>query len=101
MSQSSPLILTVRWPSPLRHHRGTRSKSDMVVYSEYDEISPSSPYTDNQMDEVDTRSEPRADEHDAFTKKHMPQLELVDQETEEDFFQIQLSHAKLRGLLEM
>ncbi|KAF2023278.1 ubiquitin carboxyl-terminal hydrolase-like protein [Setomelanomma holmii] len=57
--------------------------SDMLVDSEYDEkqdVAIITPDTDDQMDEVDAEPEPRADEYEAFMKKHMP--ELPDQETE-------------------
>ena len=71
--------------------------SDMLVDSEYDEkqdVAIITPDTDDQMDEVDVKSEPdaepdletetepepRADEYEAFFKKHMP--ELPDHETE-------------------
>jgi ubiquitin carboxyl-terminal hydrolase 7 len=36
------------------------------------------------MDEVDAELEPRADEHEALMKKHMP--ELVNQETEAETY---------------
>ncbi|KAF2626733.1 cysteine proteinase [Macroventuria anomochaeta] len=59
--------------------------SDMLVDHEYDEkqgevaiITPTD--SDDQMDEVDADPEPRADEYDAFMKKHLP--ELPDQEAE-------------------
>jgi ubiquitin carboxyl-terminal hydrolase 7 len=61
--------------------------SDMVVDHEYDEkhdVAIITPDTDDQMDEVDAEPEPRADEFDAFMKKHMP--ELVDQETEAETY---------------
>ena len=57
----------------------------MLIDHEFDEksgevaiITPAD--SDDQMDEVDAQPEPRADEYDAFMKKHMP--ELPDQETE-------------------
>lgn len=60
--------------------------SDMVIDQDYDEktdvaiITPDD--TDDQMDEVEveTEPEPRADEYDAFFKKHLP--ESPDYETE-------------------
>lgn len=61
--------------------------SDMLVDSEYDEkqdVAIITPDTDDQMDDVDAEPEPRADEYEAFMKKHMP--ELVDQETEAEAF---------------
>ncbi|KAF2021184.1 cysteine proteinase [Aaosphaeria arxii CBS 175.79] len=60
--------------------------SDMLVDSEYDEkrddVAIINPDADESMDdaEADSEPEPRADEYDAFMKKHMP--ELPDQETE-------------------
>jgi ubiquitin carboxyl-terminal hydrolase 7 len=61
--------------------------SDMLVDSEYDEkqhVAIITPDTDDTMDEVDAEPEPRADEYDAFMKKHMP--ELLDQETEAETY---------------
>ncbi|ORY19215.1 hypothetical protein BCR34DRAFT_621068 [Clohesyomyces aquaticus] len=55
----------------------------MLVDSEYDEkhdVVNISTDADDTMDEVDPEPEPRADEYDAFMKKHM--AELPDQETE-------------------
>jgi ubiquitin carboxyl-terminal hydrolase 7 len=63
--------------------------SDMLVDHEYDEkqdVAIITPDTDDQMDEVDVDAEPepRADEFDAFMKKHM--AELPDQETEAETY---------------
>ncbi|KAF1969777.1 cysteine proteinase [Bimuria novae-zelandiae CBS 107.79] len=57
--------------------------SDMVVEPEFDEKQEVAIITndsDDTMDDGDAEDEPRADEYDAFFKKHMP--ELPDQETE-------------------
>jgi len=58
--------------------------SDMLVdpvdFDEKHDVAIITPDTDDQMDEMDAEPEPRADEYDAFLKKHMPPL--VDQETE-------------------
>ncbi|KAF2685136.1 ubiquitin carboxyl-terminal hydrolase 21 [Lentithecium fluviatile CBS 122367] len=57
--------------------------SDMLVDPDFDEkqdVAIITPDADDAMDEVEAEPEPRADEYDAFMKKHMP--ELPDQETE-------------------
>ncbi|KAH7353142.1 hypothetical protein BKA66DRAFT_277895 [Pyrenochaeta sp. MPI-SDFR-AT-0127] len=49
----------------------------MLVDTDYDEkqdVAIITPDTDDQMDEADAEPEPRADEYDAFLKKHMPEL---------------------------
>ncbi|KAF2646636.1 cysteine proteinase [Massarina eburnea CBS 473.64] len=57
--------------------------NDMLVDAEFDEkqdVAIITPDTDDTMDEADAEPEPRADEYDAFVKKHLP--ELPDLETE-------------------
>ncbi|KAF2269585.1 ubiquitin carboxyl-terminal hydrolase-like protein [Lojkania enalia] len=49
-------------------------------YDEKQEVAEITPDADEAMDEVEPEPEPRADEYEAFLKKHMP--ELPDQETE-------------------
>jgi len=61
---------------------GPKIESDMLVDQEYDEkhdVAIITPDTDDQMDEVDAEPEPRADEFEAFMKKHL--REEPDQET--------------------
>ncbi|KAH8731800.1 hypothetical protein GQ44DRAFT_698046 [Phaeosphaeriaceae sp. PMI808] len=62
--------------------------SDMLVddheYDEKQHVAIITPDADDQMEEVDSEPEPRADEHEAFFKKHLP--ELVDQETEAETY---------------
>ena len=60
-------------------------ESDMLVDNEYDEkadVAIITPDTDDQMDEVDADPEPRADEYDAFMKRHMPKNLEYDTEAE-------------------
>lgn len=57
--------------------------SDMLVDAEYDEkhdVAIITPEADDAMDDVEPEPEPRADEYEAFMKKHMP--DLTDQEIE-------------------
>lgn len=59
----------------------------MVVDPDFDEKQDVAIITtdgDDTMDEVDAEDEPRADEYDAFFKKHMP--EIPDQETEAETY---------------
>ncbi|KAF2865809.1 hypothetical protein BDV95DRAFT_553981 [Massariosphaeria phaeospora] len=65
--------------------------SDMLVDAEFDEkqdvaiITPDADDADADADAMDeVEPEPRADEHEAFMRKHMP--ELADQETEAEAF---------------
>ncbi|KAF2276539.1 cysteine proteinase [Westerdykella ornata] len=58
--------------------------SDMMVDSEFDEknsVAIINPDADESMDDEEPEPAPRADEYEAFMKKHMP--ELVDQEVED------------------
>jgi len=60
-------------------------ESDMLVDHEYDEkadVAIITPDTDDQMDEVDAEPEPRADEYDAFMKRHMPKNPEYETEAE-------------------
>ncbi|KAF2826913.1 cysteine proteinase [Ophiobolus disseminans] len=62
-------------------------ESDMVVDSEYDEkhdVAIITPDADDQMDEVevDAEPQPRADDHEAFMKKFMPELGDLEVEAE-------------------
>ncbi|KAF1945532.1 cysteine proteinase [Clathrospora elynae] len=50
-------------------------ESDMLVDAEFDEkadVAIITPDTDDQMDEVEAEPAPRADEYEAFMKKHLP-----------------------------
>ncbi|KAH7135460.1 hypothetical protein B0J11DRAFT_160024 [Dendryphion nanum] len=62
--------------------------SDMLVESDFDEkrdeVAIITPDPDDVMDDADAEPEPRADEHEAFMKKHMP--ELPEQETESESY---------------
>ncbi|KAF1848153.1 cysteine proteinase [Cucurbitaria berberidis CBS 394.84] len=63
--------------------------SDMLVDDDFDEkqhVAIITPDTDDQMDDVDPHAEPepRADEYDAFLKKHMPESE--ENETEDQVY---------------
>ncbi|PSN74726.1 cysteine proteinase [Corynespora cassiicola Philippines] len=61
--------------------------SDMLVDPDYDEkqdVAIITPDDADAMDEVDPEPEPRADEYEAFMKKHLP--ELPDQETEAEAY---------------
>ncbi|KAF1995222.1 cysteine proteinase [Amniculicola lignicola CBS 123094] len=61
--------------------------SDMLVDDDYEEkqhVAIIEPDQDDVMDEVESEPEPRADEYEAFMKKHLP--ELADQETEAEVY---------------
>jgi ubiquitin carboxyl-terminal hydrolase 7 len=65
----------------------TQLGSDMLIDPEFDEkqnVAIITPESDDAMDEVDAEPEPRADEYEAFMKKHM--AELPDQETEAEAY---------------
>lgn len=67
--------------------RPKQIESDMLVDNEYDEkadVAIITPDTDDQMDEVDADPEPRADEYDAFMKRHMPKN--LEYETEAEVY---------------
>ena len=62
-------------------------ESDMLVDHDYDEkadVAIITPDTDDPMDDVDADAEPRADEYDAFMKRHMPKT--LEYETEAEAY---------------
>lgn len=91
MDQVSSTSADVQSPPAVRNAdlgRPIQLGSDMLVDSEYDEKSVAiiTPESDDQMDVVEgeVEVEPRADEFEAFRKKHMPEIE--DQETEAETY---------------